>query len=339
MMDPQNESHLEFTAQRTPDAENRVEEEGEKIEVVDQKYNSKKPQWWYRVSASTSRAQKRAMRAILTEERRLPKIQYGRFYEWREIFPSTKDDHDDHDIWIELGFGRGENLLALAHRKHNDAVSLIGMEMHQSGVGTTCRRMQKGLEGGQHWTDYTLYSSAMDPNTCPTEGESKIDPEMTEDVPEISATSDPTVDCHHLPKNDLYGNLRLWPGDGVKLFPKIPDSSIACILLTFPDPFPEDREIEWRLIQVSTLREIHRILRKTSGRPFSGRFFLATDHEGYHKWSHDCVNLLNKDHLMLELIEPCPDRLEWLPAVSHYEEKGWNEGRRTQLSCWVAREL
>jgi len=36
------------------------------------------------------------------------------------------------------------------------------------------------------------------------------------------------------------------------------------------------------------------------------------------------------------LVEPCPDRSEWLPAISRYEQKGWDEGRTTKLSCWEA---
>lgn len=33
-------------------------------------------------------------------------------------------------------------------------------------------------------------------------------------------------------------------------------------------------------------------------------------------------------------VKPIPNRREWLPAVSRYEQKGWDEGRQTMLSCW-----
>ena len=161
---------------------------------------------------------------------------------------------------------------------------------------------------------------------------------MAQDVPnDCLLAVEASTSSTDTPKDDPYRNLRLWPGDGVKVLSKIPESSIASLLLTFPDPFPEDREVEWRVIQILTLKEIYRILRKTPSRP--GRLFLATDHEGYRKWNLECVKQFNMGGIMLELVEPCPDRLEWLPAVSRYEQKGWDEGRQTQLCCWVARNL
>ena len=35
-----------------------------------------------------------------------------------------------------------------------------------------------------------------------------------------------------------------------------------------------------------------------------------------------------------EEVVPCPDRENWLPAVSYYEQKGLDEGRSTMLQCW-----
>jgi tRNA G46 methylase TrmB len=293
------------------------------------KYNPRKPKWWYRVSASTSKSQKRAMREVLVWLRLAP-VSHVEFFDWNSIFPS------ENDIWIEVGFGRGENLLALAHRKTNDPVSLVGMEVHASGIGTCCQRIQKGLENKGYWTDYTLYSTAMDPNVLSNKGESGTCHDSFEKEPvKCEPVAEESVDSTTSSKENPYKNVRLWPGDGVKIFSRIPESSIAALLLTFPDPFPNDGEVEWRVVQLATLGEIYRMLRKTPSCP--GRFFLATDHDGYHRWTHDCVELFNRGGLRLELVEPCPDRSEWLPAVSRYEQKGWDEGRRTLLSCWVAR--
>ena len=33
-------------------------------------------------------------------------------------------------------------------------------------------------------------------------------------------------------------------------------------------------------------------------------------------------------------VKPVPNRREWLPAISHYEQKAWDDGRQTILSCW-----
>ena len=160
-------------------------------------------------------------------------------------------------------------------------------------------------------------------------------------------------------EEDPYSNVRIYPGDGVKLFPYIPSNSLSAILVTFPDPFPQKGHEKWRLIQQQTLLDFHRILK-----PSTGKLFLATDDLNYHNWTHDRINQLNNnvdttptisttideeedsnqqqrqdDHhqiIKFRLIEPCPDRLDWLPAISRYEQKGWDEGRETRLSCWEA---
>jgi tRNA G46 methylase TrmB len=155
--------------------------------------------------------------------------------------------------------------------------------------------------------------------------------------------------------------LRIHAGDGYKLLPKLPDGSLAAVLVIFPDPFPKETDATYRLVQHQTLIECHRILRKAERRCSStgtnadsisintatdnnshalkrkGRLFLATDHDGYHEWCHRIMHEVNASSSPLfELEQPCPNRMEWLPAVSRYEQKGWDEGRSTKLTCWVA---
>jgi tRNA G46 methylase TrmB len=101
----------------------------------------------------------------------------------------------------------------------------------------------------------------------------------------------------------------------------------------------------------------------------SGRLYLTTDHFGYHEWSHEQVKKFNDQTMQqneitsintelsvcstqndddktnvclnptnnartFKSVEPVPDRSLWLPAVSKYEQKGYDEGRKTYLSCW-----
>ena len=138
----------------------------------------------------------------------------------------------------------------------------------------------------------------------------------------------------------LYSNLRLHTGDGTKLLACLPDHSVHAILVTFPDPFVN--QVGCRLLQVSVLEEIWRVLVP------QGRLYLATDHAGYHAWSQVQVELFNQQQQQQQqqddttksrcfrLVEPTPDRRLWLPVVSKYEQKGWDEGRSTHLSCWEA---
>ena len=144
---------------------------------------------------------------------------------------------------------------------------------------------------------------------------------------------------------DPYSNVRIYPGDGVKLLPYIPSNSLSTILVTFPDPFPQKGQEKWRVMQEHTLFDFHRVLKKSTG-----RLFLATDDENFHIWTHGLVNRINSKTITMKnydatdqlrttyfrLVEPCPNRLDWLPAISRYEQKGWDEGRKTNLSCWEA---
>ena len=270
-------------------------------------YNGHKPKWWKNLCGKATKSQKRAMTEILRDYQ-LPRTPYGSFLNWKEIFPACSE------IWLELGFGRGENLLALAHRKSRNT-AFVGAEIHQPGVGTICQRMQEAIRESIYWSDYVAYSAVLDPH--------HHDSTTTTDAP---IANDDFRDM----QGDAYSNVRIYVGDGVKLLPYISSSSLTAVLVTFPDPFPREQQKQWRLIQTATIVEMHRILKT------GGRLFLATDHEGYHDWTHSVINILNQEKTRFILVDPCPDRVEWLPAISRYEHKGWDEGRITRLSCWQA---
>jgi tRNA G46 methylase TrmB len=352
----------------------------------------------------------------------LPEVPYGQMLDWKkDVFPSQNDCNEDDDIeqeldiWLELGFGRGENLLALLHQKslHEDdeernrqqqhqqnrkpsrsvrPFRLVGSEIHSPGIGWLCQRIVQtwavydemtkmkssfhqtdGLASAAstdaaaacapaykindvYWADYTRYSPSIDPFA--TEIQKQNFQTTTSEHVSASRSDDPSVYSRRTP----YVNLRIHGGDGHKLLSKIPDNSLAAVLVTFPDPFPKDDEKQWRLIQVQTLIEFHRILRPpsknlsnndqnlTTSKSYNvdstsrleksnippGVFYLATDHDGYDEWSHEIMSRVNNTVSTRPLFEeiPCPDRREFLPAVSTYEQKGWNEGRSTKVSCW-----
>jgi hypothetical protein len=108
-------------------------------------YNSRKPKWWKYLAGRATKAQKRAIQDILDDRHlRLMDIPYGSMLDWDDVFPLNKtNNHGVHEyicdpskqkthrrkVWLELGFGRGENLLALAHRYRNDRqFHLVGAE-------------------------------------------------------------------------------------------------------------------------------------------------------------------------------------------------------------------
>jgi tRNA (guanine-N7-)-methyltransferase len=233
---------------------------------------------------------------------------YGETVNFGVASPSSSQK----SVWLELGFGGGDNLLALTQQYPDK--NFVGAEVHQLGLGKIYSRMQQGVNRKRFWTGYTQFSA-----------ESNFDPtKLEQDRPEMSFCDEEAI--------DPYSNLRVYSGDGVKLLSYLINASVSAILVTFPDPFEKDREKAYRLIQKTNVIEMHRILGK------DGRLFLATDHEGHHIYSHSVMDATknSKGQPLFRPVIPCPDRQEWLPVVSKYERKGWEEGRCTWLSCWEA---
>lgn len=270
------------------------------------KYSARKPKWWTSLSGRATKGQKRAIAAMVGY--RLERPAYGETVNWGVASPSS----NQASVWLELGFGGGENLLALA-QQHPDK-NFVGAEVHQLGLGKIYSRMHQGVNRKRFWTGHTHFNA--DFNFDPTK--------LERPRPEMSFCDEEVI--------DPYSNLRVYSGDGIKLLSYLVNASVSAILVTFPDPFEKDREKAYRLIQTANLIEMHRVLED------GGRIFLATDHEGHHAYSHSVVDTIKgfKGQTLFRPVTPCPDRREWLPVVSKYERKGWEEGRRTLLSCWEA---
>jgi tRNA G46 methylase TrmB len=262
------------------------------------KYQNRKPKWWGRVAGRRgSKAQRRAYRSM--ESHKLASISYGELYDFQELFCSK-------EIWLEIGSGQGHVLLANSER-HTDAV-MIGADIHKAGVGLTLLRIEAAINSSEYWRDYSIYSTTKDPFTEKATGE-----------------DDDEVFPPPTPDKQVYSNVRVFPGDGMKLLRSISTSSLSVTLMTFPDPWDEAGEKQFRLLQNHTLEDFHRILKP------GGRFFLATDHIVFYKWS---LELFAASPQQFRKVEPCPPRAAWLPVISKYEQKGWDEGRRTNLVCW-----
>ena len=390
-------------------------------------YNPKKPKWWNRLGNNgrdATKSQKKAMRRVLdghdgngssssnnnkdTEGQhqqeaprpqlkeggmRLPAVPYGSTLDWDSVFPAPPESASGtREIWLELGFGRGENLQALLEsRFRREAAAaaakedarpqtptrfcLVGAEVSGVGIGCLCKRIDRLRQQQQQQQslpepnrsgnagesdDYVLYRPELDPYSEPSQNETGTNHHATRENDNPPTEEEPiTTECRggSSPTERLgryYGDrLRIHTGDGYKLLPKIPDGSLSAILITFPDPFPKESDVDYRLVQQQTLVECHRLLRnRDSGGGSHGRLFLATDHDGYHEWCHKTMAEANNNNNnngdggaddpqrqrgpLFRPVEPCPYRMGWLPAISRYEQKGWDEGRSTKLSCWEA---
>ena len=81
-------------------------------------------------------------------------------------------------------------------------------------------------------------------------------------------------------------NIRMVRGDGVEVLNRmIPDGSLACVRIFFPDPWPKARHHKRRIIQSGTLRLLADKLRP------GGVLHVATDHADYAAWISELTNV------------------------------------------------
>eukprot|EP00977_Amphora_coffeiformis_P025188 scaffold18583_cov160-Amphora_coffeaeformis.AAC.3 len=316
-------------AETTPDVVQASSPSTDEAATTAMPYTSRKPKWWHRLGpGKPTKGQKKAMQAMQATHQ-LSRLTYNTMYDWTSVFgqeESSSEEPTSSFPWVEIGCGTGENLLALAERYPTQ--KLIGAEMHASGIGNCFQRIYQATQRQRLFCGYLLYSEDLerellkDPTTARAEG------------------TNAEGDNHHTNYNDelLYSshtvshpylNVRIFPGNGVKVLQASPDASLDAVLITFPDPFPKDAS--YRLLQQDVLDEIARVLR-----PGIGRLVVATDHDGHAAWAAAQVEE-HKQHqhgyrkwTKLPLVSPAL-RAFYLPAVSKYEAKGWREGRTTKV--------
>jgi tRNA G46 methylase TrmB len=197
-------------------------------------------------------------------------------------------------IWLELGFGNGDNILANSKREPD--ILYIGSEIHQPGIGAVLQKM-----------------------------ETEIGLRRLVTTGEMEGMKAESSDC--VPNKTQYQNIRIIPGDGIKLLSHLPCQYLDTILVTFPDPWPKAGHVHWRVVQPNVLKQMHRVLKS------DGRVFIATDAVCFDQWTRKIFEQESSRGGWQEMT-PCPDRIIWLPVVSNYEQKGINEGRNTMMQCW-----
>lgn len=161
-------------------------------------------------------------------------------------------DEKNHAVVLELGFGLGDNLLTNAMMFPEN--KFLGAEIHQPGVATVLNRMEQSMKECKYWTEQKWNKDDDESFTSliKDEGKKTIHP---------------------------YDNVRVYPGDGIKLLKFIQDESLDRVLLTFPDPWPQKNEAQWRVIQRETVQLLGKKMKS------GGLFFLATDVQSFSDWT------------------------------------------------------
>ena len=285
-------------------------------------YNAKKPRWWKRLAGRRGTpAQRKAISLITQKGYVIPKLKkHQHEIDVSKLFegppkgiPISLDDiivrkdgennggsrpANDMHLILEIGFGLGDNIMTNATKFPKQ--KYIGAEIHQPGVGVACMRMAKAIEAGTYWMEQTWFKES--------------------DFLEVQKRLENQIDTSIKP----YDNLRIYPGDGVKLLSYLPDNSMDSIYLTFPDPWPQDDQHQWRVIQEETVGVIGRVLKPR------GCFYLATDSIIVDEWSRKIFTTVQgHSHeeesikiLDWEELSPSPDRILWLPAINNTRRRG-----------------
>ena len=290
-------------------------------------YTSRKPKWWHRLGpGKPTKGQKKAIQ-VMQATHQLPRLAYNTMYDWTDVFGRESFGESTSSYpWLEIGCGTGENLLALAERCPTQ--TLIGAEMHASGIGNCFQRMYQATQRHRLFCGYLLYSEDLEKELQRASSTTEKEEANAERDNQHTNYNDESLYSSHT-VSEPYPNVRIFPGNGVKVLQASPDASLDAVLITFPDPFPKDAS--YRLLQLDVLDEIARVLR-----PGIGRLVVATDHDGHAAWAakqvedHQKHRLNYKKWNKLSLIST-DLRAYYLPAISKYEAKGWREGRTTKV--------
>jgi tRNA (guanine-N7-)-methyltransferase len=126
------------------------------------------------------------------------------------------------EVWLEVGFGAGEHLLALARAYPN--TGLIGAEPYEAGVAKLLSKIQGELSSPVHGGGVRRCSEGAEPDGGGI-------------------------------------NIRIHEGDARDILAALPAASLGKVFILFPDPWPKTRHHKRRFVQMEMLQELARVLK------------------------------------------------------------------------------
>lgn len=120
--------------------------------------------------------------------------------------------------------------------------------------------------------------------------------------------------------DDELKNIRLHMGDGRDMLDRVPDKSLSCIFVLFPDPWPKSRHNKRRIINPEFLSLVHAKLRP------EGRFRFASDIIHYVDWTLTRVKVHGGLRFSPVTVSDWRQRPDDWPET-RYEQKAKREGR------------
>jgi len=122
-------------------------------------------------------------------------------------------------------------------------------------------------------------------------------------------------------EEDKLSNIRIISYDIVDILKyQLPENSIDCVYIFFPDPWPKKKHHKRRLISSSLIPLIKKALKK------HGRLFIATDWEDYANQISEIIDS-EPDIINLAGRNQYSPRPRWRP-MTKFEQRGLNKGHR-----------
>ncbi len=115
-------------------------------------------------------------------------------------------------------------------------------------------------------------------------------------------------------------NIRLYQSDARDIIAALPDASLGCVFILFPDPWPKTRHHKRRLICVEFLDSLAHVMRPGAELRF------ATDDRGYLAWTLERLASHPAFHWMANSPEDWRNRPDDWPET-RYEAKAKRAGR------------
>jgi tRNA (guanine-N7-)-methyltransferase len=121
----------------------------------------------------------------------------------------------------------------------------------------------------------------------------------------------------HIERDGL-DNIRIFADDVRRLFPALPDASLARVFVLFPDPWPKKRHAERRFIGADNLDQLSRLMAD------GAELRVATDDALYQDWAKG--QMAAHPDFVDATVDPLTKAEDW-PAT-RYEAKARQQGRR-----------
>ena len=125
-------------------------------------------------------------------------------------------------------------------------------------------------------------------------------------------------------------NIRLYDGDAGLVIDHLPEASLSCVYLLYPDPWPKRRQRKRRFVSDDMLNRLARVMKP------GAQLRFATDIDDYAGWT--LARILRGPHFdwpvqtSQDWLQPWED---WQPT--RYEEKAIREGRPSAYYSFVRR--